>query len=212
MTKTRLVIFDYDGVLLDTFLLTCHVYNYIFRHFKIEKNFTKSQFQDLFETDWKICLEKLGITKEKDIKKCEIFFQEITRDFEDDVRLYPDIKFVLEELKARGYKIAVVSNNTADQIIRTFEKNKVLPHFDMIVDINYGIKPDPKGIFKILKELNIKPEEAVMIGDMDGDILTAKNAKLKKAIAVTYGYHHKEKLKDADVIIDSPIEILEVLE
>ena len=54
MAKTKLIIFDYDGVLLNTFTLVCHVYNHIFRHFKIEKNFSKKDFQNLFETDWRI--------------------------------------------------------------------------------------------------------------------------------------------------------------
>jgi phosphoglycolate phosphatase-like HAD superfamily hydrolase len=43
---------------------------------------------------------------------------------------------------------------------------------------------------------------------MDGDIKSGKAAKVKMTVAVTYGYHTKRRLKDADKIINSPKELL----
>lgn len=47
-------------------------------------------------------------------------------------------------------------------------------------------KPDPEGIFQILKKFNIEKDKAVMIGDrVDTDILCGKNAGIKTALALT---------------------------
>jgi hypothetical protein len=51
-----------------------------------------------------------------------------------------------------------------------------------------------------------------MVDDMDGGITAAKNAKLKKAIGVSYGFQLPYRLKDADIIVDSPMKILEAIE
>jgi phosphoglycolate phosphatase-like HAD superfamily hydrolase len=57
----------------------------------------------------------------------------------------------------------------------------------------------------------VDAKDAAFIGDMDGDIVCGKAAKIGKIIAVTYGFHLKHRLKDADVIIDSPEELLTLL-
>lgn len=208
MQKTKLIIFDYDGVLVDTFPLACSAYYAIFKEFNIKNNVSTEQFRDFFEVDWTKNLAVLGISKKKDIEKCELIFRGIVADPNRSVKIYPKIEPVLKELKNKGYKMAVLSNNYEDIIKTHLEKNKILHYFDRIVDAKYGLKPSPVGILKLLAEMKLKPEETVMIGDMDGDILTAKNAKLKKAIGVSWGFHNHKKLKDADVIINTPLEII----
>lgn len=212
MQKTKLIIFDYDGVLVDTFPLACSAYHAIFKEFNIKTNVSTEQFRDFFEVDWTKNLAVLGISDKKDIEKCELIFRSIVADSNKNVKIYSNIEPVLKELKNKGYKLAVLSNNYEDIIKTHLRKNKILHYFDKIADVTYGLKPDTKGILRLLEELELKPEETVMIGDMDGDILTAKNAKLKKAIGVSWGFHNHKKLKDADVIINTPLEIINEVE
>ena len=61
---------------------------------------------------------------------------------------------------------------------------KLLYKFDFIADNSIGLKPEPAQIKICLEKLGISPEEAVMIGDMEGDIIAAKNANLKKFAAI----------------------------
>ncbi|MBI4453404.1 HAD family hydrolase [Candidatus Woesearchaeota archaeon] len=212
MQKTKLIIFDYDGVLVDTFPLACSAYYAIFKEFNIKTNFSTEQFRDFFEVDWTKNLAVLGISEKKDIEKSELIFRSIVADSSRNVKIYSGIEQVLKQLKDKGYKLAVLSNNYEDIIKKHLKKNQVLHYFDKIADVNYGLKPDTKGILRLLDEFEIKPTEAVMIGDMDGDIIMAKNAKLKKAIGVSWGFHNHKKLKDADVIIDAPLEIINEVE
>lgn len=211
MAKTKLIMFDYDGTIVDTFTLTCHIYNEIFRLFKIEKSLTKRQYQDLFETDWRECVKKLGITKEVDINRCAQIYFNISQDFMTEIRLYPKVRTMLSEL-SKQYKLAIVSNGKKEHIIDRLQFLDIAKYFDYVAGFESGQKPAADPLLRCVEYFNVLPEEALYIGDMDGDIQAAKNAKLKKAIAVSYGYHHCDRLKNADVVVNHPLEILKIIE
>jgi phosphoglycolate phosphatase len=72
-------------------------------------------------------------------------------------------------------------------------------------------KPDPHGALVLLQEHGAAPEEAVMIGDSQNDVLTANNAGMY-SVGVTYGLSPESlKIHKPDVLIDHPAELLEVL-
>ena len=72
-------------------------------------------------------------------------------------------------------------------------------------------KPDPLGALTLLRETSTAPAEAVMIGDSQNDVLTARNSGMW-AVGVTYGFSPDSLKSPApDVLIDSPHELLEAL-
>ncbi len=206
---TKLIIFDYDGVLVDTFPITCLAYKEIFKEFKINKRYEPEEFRYLFEADWKKFVATLGIKSKQDIQKVEEIFRKVSLENKDSIKLFPLIKQLIISLKEKGHSLVIVSNNY-EHVIRTqLDKEGVSKYFDHILDVAHGLKPDPAGILVALNKLNIRPEHAIMVGDMDADIEAAKKAKLKKVIAVDWGYHHVHKLKDADVIVHSPGQLID---
>ena len=107
------------------------------------------------------------------------------------------------------YKLAVVSNNFRKILSERLKEFGMYEHFSAIYCCDDGeLKPSPDLIIKCMKHFGAAPEECAFIGDMDGDIISAKAAKVGKVVAVTYGYHLKHRLKDADVIVHSPKELL----
>ncbi|MBM7616495.1 HAD superfamily phosphatase (TIGR01668 family) [Weissella uvarum] len=64
----------------------------------------------------------------------------------------------LDQMQAAGIPVMIVSNNTADRVDRV-AKPLGLPF------VSRAYKPGTKGLHEALKELNLKPEEAVMVGD-----------------------------------------------
>jgi len=73
-------------------------------------------------------------------------------------------------------------------------------------------KPDPDMINSLLNELNIKKHEAVMIGDTSFDLEMAQRAGVD-SIGVTYGVHDTEVLSkyQPKVIVDSLAELHQLL-
>lgn len=129
----------------------------------------------------------------------------------DKTRPYPGIPETLAALKARGKKLAVLSNKP-DPFVRKLCA-ELFPGgtFDAVCGQRDGVatKPAPDGVFAILAELSAGREHALFIGDSDVDIRTAQNAGLKSAGAV-WGFRGREELvrAGADFLLDSAGELL----
>ena len=89
---------------------------------------------------------------------------------------------VLENLRAGGYRLGVISNASDEDDVQTLVDNAGLrPYFDVIVSsAGQGIrKPNPRIFLTVLSQLGVEPGRAVMVGDTLGaDILGAHNAGL----------------------------------
>ena len=72
-------------------------------------------------------------------------------------------------------------------------------------------KPDPLGLRSLMQELGASPDETVMIGDSDIDILTARNAGTWSA-GVQYGFApHTLDAAPPDVLVATPAELAQIL-
>ena len=73
-------------------------------------------------------------------------------------------------------------------------------------------KPAPDGVLKAMKQIGTDKNSTIYAGDSDVDVYTARNAGLK-CIGVTWGFRSRELLEaeGADYIVDSPVQILELL-
>jgi len=68
-------------------------------------------------------------------------------------------------------------------------------------------KPDPMGANTLMREAGVRPEETVMVGDSQVDILTARNAGMW-SVGVTYGFAPRTlELVVPDVLVDTPAEL-----
>jgi phosphoglycolate phosphatase len=72
-------------------------------------------------------------------------------------------------------------------------------------------KPDPSGLERLLREAEAAPDQAVMIGDSDVDILTAQNAGTF-SIGCSYGLSpHTLEIVPPDVLIHAPLDLIPIL-
>ena len=123
---------------------------------------------------------------------------------------YDGIKELLYALKEKGIKIAICSNKP-DNVVCDIAKILFGDMFDAVVGQREGIatKPAPDSANAIMKELGVKPGDALFIGDTNVDINTAKNAHIK-SVGVLWGFRDEAELKEAgaDVIVSHPSQIL----
>jgi phosphoglycolate phosphatase len=72
-------------------------------------------------------------------------------------------------------------------------------------------KPDPLGANTLISEAGLSPEETVMVGDSQVDVLTARNAGMW-SIGVTYGFAPRTLEQVVpDVLVDTPAELANAL-
>lgn len=107
---------------------------------------------------------------------------------------YDGIIDMLNRLRARGVRLAVLSNK-ADFAVQVLCEKYFPGIFDYAAGEKPNIprKPEPDAVNAILAEFGIIREEAVYIGDSDVDIETARNASMD-CISVTWGFRDESIL------------------
>lgn len=208
----KVIIFDCDGTLLDTFLLIEKTVYKTFEQMLPDYPLTIEEAHAFFGPVIDETFQKYASTESEvnELVKCyRKYNEEMMADY---IKAYDGIEEVLKELKKQGYKIAIVSNKVTDAVKKGLIICNINQYFDVIVGAEKltSPKPDPNGIKQVLKLL--KRDDAIMIGDTVIDIETGKNASIE-TIGVTWCKTTRKTFKEnkATYIIDRPQEILDIV-
>lgn len=120
-------------------------------------------------------------------------------------RPYPHVRATLSALRARGTKLAVVTNKETRYTERLLAVHGLRPAFDRIVcgDTGPTRKPDPAGVLECLRGFGVEPAHALFVGDSSIDAETARRAGIAVWL-LPYGYNLGEPVADCapDRLID----------
>ena len=131
-----------------------------------------------------------------------------------EAKLRKNVITVLEELKKRGIKLAVITNEGKRVTMFLVDSFGITDYFDIIVtrdDVGV-LKPNPKGLLKIIDFLKVDKSQILLIGDSPIDIETARNAGIT-AWGVLNGFGKREELiaKGAERILDNIDDLLKFI-
>lgn len=174
----KAVIFDVDGVLLDSLHSNAHFLQKLLDSFGYPGMTVEKYSKMYFLSMWDVIRTFTGLTDEKKIQ--EIW--EAGKTFEDggEPPTMPDkAEEVLRKLHKK-YKLGLVTSRVKDHI---FEGElKALQHL-FTVAIGYENtkkhKPDPEPLLLAAEKMGLKPSECVYIGDMPTDMQAGKAAGMK---------------------------------
>ncbi len=125
-------------------------------------------------------------------------------------RPYPGAAETLRDLRGAGIACGLCTNKP-DAISRDLLQALGLAEaFGCILGAGAGLpkKPDPAGLRRVLTDLNVEPARAIMVGDSQTDVKTARAAGLGGVILVSYGYSAAPATElGADKVIDSLAEL-----
>ena len=131
----------------------------------------------------------------------------------DNTKPYDGILPLLEALRDRGIRIAVVSNKF-DAATKALCKEYFGDLVEVAIGERSGVrkKPAPDTVFEALRELGVTETGAVYIGDSDVDIRTAENCGMD-CISVTWGLRDEDFLLEngAKALVRTPSELLGVI-
>jgi putative hydrolase of the HAD superfamily len=133
---------------------------------------------------------------------------------EGQLVLYPHTKETLIKLIKKGILVAVVSDAPKLQAWLRLCYLQLHHIFDVVVafEDTKKHKPHPAPFELALELLNIKPDEAIMVGDwLERDIIGAKKVGLLTAYA-KYGEAFSKKAVDADYILRDVSQILDIVD
>jgi len=167
----KLVIFDLDGVIIDSRELHFDALNEALR--KVDEKFVITKEEHLSTYDGLNTTRKLQLlsqTKELPTEK----FDQIWKDKQEATfKLIPSaprnrsINHIIEQLKSRGWKIAVASNSIRETIRIALNSANILQHIDYIVSNEdvFNPKPFPEMYWKCMTALKSLPKNTIIVED-----------------------------------------------
>jgi phosphoglycolate phosphatase len=141
--------------------------------------------------------------------------EEYGRNWNVKTRPYDDVPEMLDELAARGLKLAVLSNKPDEltklcvgELLRDWT-------FDVVAGHGPGFphKPDPTGALEVARRLGVRPERIVFLGDSGIDMRTAVAAGMYP-VGVLWGYRTIEELMEngARALLEQPDRLIELVD
>ncbi|RLC54725.1 MAG: hypothetical protein DRH89_09115 [Candidatus Cloacimonadota bacterium] len=168
--KYKLIIFDFDGTLADSFPWFVKTMDVVAEKFKLNR-FEKDELAEIRKLDAAGFIKHLKIPLYK-IPKISTFMRNMMSEQIEEIKLFDGIASMFHELKAKGYKIAIVSTNSKDNIHKVLGESlfSLNDHFVAGVSL-FGKESKLK---KVLRMSGINKKDAIYIGDELRDIQASK--------------------------------------
>ncbi|MGA2093202.1 MAG: HAD family phosphatase [Sedimentisphaerales bacterium] len=215
----KAIIFDFDGVLVDSEKLHLQAFNNVLTKYKIQIS-TSEYFENLLGLSDRELLEVIN-NREKNLALTDNQFKQLLFAKADAFKnialnqaaVYAGVPEFLKLLADSKIPLAIYSGALLAEIEMLLKGANLRNYFDVIVSaeqVKRG-KPDPEGFILALKLLNkkarppIKPQDCIVIEDSRWGLEAAKNAGMHP-VAVTNTYS-AEQLKPADKIVANLIEL-----
>ncbi len=194
--KTELVIFDFDGTLVDTapdLIRTTNLYLKSKGHKELPEARIRSEIGNGLR---RLILDLYPAEKNDEAFKAEVekeFLETYEREYLHSPRLFDG---VLEFLYDYPGRVAIVSNKR-ERFIKPILKKLGADGFPWVRivggDTYDHMKPHPQPFLKVLEAVGIGPEEALIVGDGSPDIQGAM-AIGSRSVAVEFGYSSIDEL------------------
>ena len=212
----QLAIFDLDGTLLDTIEDLSNACNYALKSFGYETHDVAAYKYFVGSGIYKLVERALpeGAKDEASVLKVKAVFDEYYgAHSEDYTKPYEGIQEALTILNAKGIQCAVLTNKAqvyATELIKRQFKDQIA--FVMGQREGVPTKPNPIGIYDLIKKFDVQKEACIYMGDSDIDMLTAKNAGVT-SIGVLWGFRTKEELLNAGAhhLAEKPEELVKLI-
>ena len=190
----RAVIFDLDGTLVDTAPDLMRATNHVLESLG-RRPITMNEVRSFVGHGARALLTRGlaatgGLPEGYDVEPDYVRFVDYyARNIAEGSTPFPGLIRLLDRLKAEGFGLGVCTNKLEGLSVQLLDALKLSPYFGAVVgpDTLGVAKPDPRPFREAVSRLGLVAPRALMVGDSETDILTARNAGVP-VIAVPFGY------------------------
>lgn len=205
----KVIIFDFDGTIADTFDTIVGISNRLAREFGY-KPAAPEQIEQIKSLSSREIIRQSGVS----IFKVPLILRKLKAELNNEIhRLIPlpGIPDALAEIRIKGYKLGIITSNDRENVMLFLQNNQLQELFDFIYS-GATIFGKNRAINLFLKQHKLKPEEAIYVGDETRDIEAAKKSNIKM-IAVSWGFNSETVLAKhkPDFLIHQPSEMIQVI-
>ena len=209
----KLIIFDYDGVIVDSIGLAVSVMEACRKHLGLNhnpdfeaiirnaENLTREGFQESF-------ISALNVSEDQ-FHQWSACVREHMFSGLSNLNIFPGISRLLSKLSDR-HTLSIVTGNTEEVVLKVMDQHNLSPFLTSITGAKAGVNKTEQ-IRHLVSIHSIAEERVYYVGDAVSDIRYAKGAGVN-SIAVTWGYHSRDRLamEEPDIIVDTVEELMDV--
>lgn len=194
------ILFDIDGVLIDSFEANLQFMQALLSKAGYPPP-TREEYLPLFQVSMMDVIKTVTkSTNEQEIDRIMTMGKENRFDMYsyDLIKAPKKMNEIIKQLH-KNYKLGLVTSRLKKFIFDIHQLQPIQKYFDVVIsfDDTENHKPHPDPLFLAMKQLNVKPQETIYVGDQQADFLAARAAGTK-IIMFT-----KEPFPDADVCVTS---------
>ncbi len=205
----KLVLFDFDGTIADTYQPLVNITNQLSSEFGYKA----------LNSEELLLLKNLSsreIVKHTEISLFKIPFlvrrvrAELSKEIAD-LKPIPNIAQILFELKNRGYSLGIVTSNVQENVEVFLDKNNLNSLFTHICS-STSIFGKHRLIDQVIRQNRFNRADVIYVGDETRDIKAARKSRIG-TIAVTWGFNSAEILREykPDFLVAKPEELLQAI-
>ena len=196
--QIKAVLFDLDGTLIDTIPDLTYGLNQMLKGLE-KPPLTTVQVSsmvgrgviDLMENVFRA--SRLAVSSDAIHKAISVYCDIMVRSGSSHSTVFPDVFESLARLRARGMKVAIVTNKPRNMTEAIVREKDLVGRVDCVVAAGDAVtvKPHPEMLWFACDKLGVPRNEAVMVGDSSNDALAAQSAGMPVYL-VTTGYNGSE--------------------
>ena len=211
----KAVIFDLDGLLLDTEIVAFKVYEELGRRFSF--TLTLPDFMENFcgrplRRNVAYCNERFQLPWDLEEAVEEVLRIE-KKILDEGVDVMPGTRELLIFLKEHNYQTCVASSSARERSIRLLEQHDLVKFFDDFVfgpEVERG-KPNPDIFLKAAEKLGVLPENCLVLEDSQAGIQAAYSAGMQVICIPDLKHPTEEYVEKATAVKESLFDVIEYL-
>jgi 2-phosphoglycolate phosphatase len=129
----------------------------------------------------------------------------------ENTTIHPSIRGLLRKLKARGFKLGIVTGKYREPVMDVLDHFGITELFDVIVT-GYEVKrhkPAPDIILEAAKRLRVNPEQCVIVGDSPVDVQAGRRAGSFTIAALSGAYTRKQLEDENPTAVIGELEVIQ---
>lgn len=213
--KYRVIAFDYDGTLVDTFRFHVNTIGRIVR--ECGACASKEEIARLVGIPLDAIFEQTlpkGKNEEALLKLKKLYKNILPSDWQN-MKLIEYVKETLDELKMQGVRIALITNSHRDSISASLAYFQLDSYFDWVLAAGDVMLSKEERLGRIQQEAKVEKQEVLYVGDTAGDIIAAHHVGIDGALIINdYSWFFRQKeemsIPNTEYVLKNISEILNI--
>jgi phosphoglycolate phosphatase len=188
----RAVVFDLDGTLIDSAPDIAHALNRATKRRGIEP-FPLDQVKEMIGGGVPQlvgrALRARGVPADGLMPLVEEFIALYRENLTTNTTIYEGGRELLAQLHGEGRRLGICTNKNHELTVEILQQLDLMKYFGSVLGEREGRprKPDPAPLLEVVAELGASPQDALMAGDSEADVVCARAAKMP-VLVVDFGY------------------------